>query len=94
VSLCICAQTLIIWCCDHTILTLIFYFYYYDFCINTIQSFGSQQWNTSFSVQALLATGLTEEIGPVLAKGHDFIKKSQVCLIFLIDNVVVTVYYL
>ncbi|KAI4331129.1 hypothetical protein MLD38_029346 [Melastoma candidum] len=43
-----------------------------------MQSFGSQQWDTGFAVQALLACNLTNEIGPVLAKGHDFIKKSQV----------------
>ncbi|KAK7832933.1 beta-amyrin synthase [Quercus suber] len=41
-------------------------------------SFGSQSWDTGFSIQALLASDLTNEIGPVLAKGHDFIKKSQV----------------
>ncbi|GAU38830.1 hypothetical protein TSUD_356810 [Trifolium subterraneum] len=40
---------------------------------------GSQTWDASFATKALLATGLIEEIGPILAKGHDFIKKSQVC---------------
>ncbi|WJX81363.1 Beta-amyrin synthase [Trifolium repens] len=44
----------------------------------TMQSFGSQEWDAGFAVQALLATNLIEEIGPALAKGHDFIKKSQV----------------
>ncbi|XP_045794429.1 beta-amyrin synthase-like isoform X2 [Trifolium pratense] len=44
----------------------------------TMQSFGSQEWDADFAVQALLATNLIEEIGPALAKGHDFIKKSQV----------------
>jgi len=48
-----------------------------------MQSFGSQEWDAGFAVQAFLATNLIEEIGPTLAKGHDFIKKSQVCLIFL-----------
>ncbi|XP_024032006.1 beta-amyrin synthase-like [Morus notabilis] len=43
-----------------------------------MQSFGSQEWDTGFAVQALLACNLTHEIGPTLAKGHDFIKKSQV----------------
>ncbi|GMI91956.1 beta-amyrin synthase [Hibiscus trionum] len=43
-----------------------------------MQSFGSQQWDTGFAVQALLASNLTDEIGPVLNRGHDFIKKSQV----------------
>ncbi|KAM3749858.1 hypothetical protein ACB098_05G217500 [Castanea mollissima] len=40
-------------------------------------SFGSQSWNTGFSIQALLASDLIDEIGPVLAKGHEFIKRSQ-----------------
>ncbi|KAI5392257.1 hypothetical protein KIW84_076878 [Lathyrus oleraceus] len=44
----------------------------------TMQSFGSQEWDAGFAVQALLATNLIEEIKPALAKGHDFIKKSQV----------------
>nr|A8C980.1 RecName: Full=Germanicol synthase; Short=RsM1 [Rhizophora stylosa]BAF80441.1 multifunctional triterpene synthase [Rhizophora stylosa] len=43
-----------------------------------MQSFGSQQWDTGFAIQALLATNLTDEIGGVLRRGHDFIKKSQV----------------
>ncbi|GLT55102.1 hypothetical protein SLA2020_282510 [Shorea laevis] len=43
-----------------------------------IQSFGSQAWDTSFTIQALLSSELIDEIGPTLAKGHDFIKKSQV----------------
>ncbi|KAH1257902.1 Beta-amyrin synthase [Glycine max] len=44
----------------------------------TMQSFGSQEWDAGFAVQALLATKLIDEIGHSLAKGHDFIKKSQV----------------
>ncbi|XVF07082.1 hypothetical protein REPUB_Repub06bG0106800 [Reevesia pubescens] len=36
------------------------------------------QWDTGFAIQALLASNLTDEIGPVLKRGHDFIKKSQV----------------
>ncbi|XP_050383909.1 beta-amyrin synthase-like isoform X3 [Argentina anserina] len=43
-----------------------------------MQSFGSQEWDTSFAIQALIASNLTDEIGPTLASGHDFIKKSQV----------------
>ncbi|KAB2631898.1 beta-amyrin synthase-like [Pyrus ussuriensis x Pyrus communis] len=43
-----------------------------------MQSFGSQQWDTGFVIQALLASNLTDEIAPTLARGHDFIKKSQV----------------
>ena len=43
-----------------------------------MQSFGSQSWDTSFTIEALLASDLINEIGPVLARGHDYIKKSQV----------------
>uniref|UniRef100_A0A2N9H1S6 Squalene cyclase C-terminal domain-containing protein n=1 Tax=Fagus sylvatica TaxID=28930 RepID=A0A2N9H1S6_FAGSY len=43
-----------------------------------MHSFGSQLWDTSLAIQAFLATDLTNEIGPTLARGHDFIKKSQV----------------
>nr|XP_043627480.1 beta-amyrin synthase 1-like isoform X2 [Erigeron canadensis] len=43
-----------------------------------MQSFGSQQWDAGFAIQALLATDLTEEIGCTLKKGHEFIKASQV----------------
>ena len=43
-----------------------------------IQGFGSQLWDAAFAIQALLASNLIDEIGPTLAKGHDFIKKSQV----------------
>ncbi|GLU21884.1 hypothetical protein SLE2022_379960 [Rubroshorea leprosula] len=44
----------------------------------TVQSFGSQLWDACFAIQALLASNLIDEIGPVLKRGHDFIKKSQV----------------
>ena len=44
-----------------------------------MQSFGSQEWDCGFSVQALLASNLSlDEIGPALKKGHFFIKESQV----------------
>ncbi|XAR69578.1 Beta-amyrin synthase [Bertholletia excelsa] len=43
-----------------------------------MQSFGSQQWDTGFAVQALLACNLLDETRETLRRGHDFIKKSQV----------------
>ncbi|XP_074268311.1 beta-amyrin synthase-like [Silene latifolia] len=44
-----------------------------------MQSFGSQQWDCGFAVQALLATNLSlDDIGPDLKKAHFFIKESQV----------------
>ncbi|KAL8125225.1 beta-amyrin synthase 1-like [Apium graveolens] len=43
-----------------------------------MQSFGSQQWDTGFGLQALLATGLADELGPTLKRGHEFVKASQV----------------
>ena len=51
-----------------------------------MQSFGSQQWDTGFAIQALLASNLVDEIGPTLARGHDFIKKSQVCFSILLPS--------
>ncbi|KAI9115817.1 hypothetical protein K1719_013486 [Acacia pycnantha] len=44
----------------------------------TMQSFGSQTWDAGFTTQALLATGLIEELAPALARAHYFIKESQV----------------
>ncbi|XP_028768530.1 beta-amyrin synthase-like [Neltuma alba] len=44
----------------------------------TMQSFGSQTWDAGFAIQALLATNLIEDIAPTLARGHYFIKESQV----------------
>ncbi|KAL8254465.1 hypothetical protein R6Q59_032686, partial [Mikania micrantha] len=43
-----------------------------------MQTFGSQLWDTSLAIQALLATDLTHDIAPILKKGYDFIKASQV----------------
>ena len=43
-----------------------------------MQSFGSQVWDAGFAIQALLASDLTDEIGPTLMKGHYFMKHSQV----------------
>ncbi|WJZ95700.1 hypothetical protein VitviT2T_014448 [Vitis vinifera] len=42
------------------------------------QTFGSQEWDTGFALQAPLACNMTDEIGPTLKKGHEFIKESQV----------------
>ncbi|KAI9115663.1 hypothetical protein K1719_013332 [Acacia pycnantha] len=47
----------------------------------TMQSFGSQTWDASLAIQALIATDLIEDIAPTLARGHYFIKESQI-----IDN--------
>ncbi|XP_060671355.1 beta-amyrin synthase 1-like [Ziziphus jujuba] len=44
----------------------------------TMQSFGSQTWDVSLSIQALLAANVSNEIGPVLKKAHEFLKMSQV----------------
>nr|XP_048333124.1 lupeol synthase-like isoform X2 [Ziziphus jujuba var. spinosa] len=44
----------------------------------TTQSFGSQTWDASLSVQALLAANISNEIGPILKKAHEFLKMSQV----------------
>lgn len=46
-----------------------------------MQSFGSQMWDASFAIQALLAANLNDELGSVLKKGHDFLKKSQVSVL-------------
>ncbi|KAK1408585.1 hypothetical protein QVD17_40485 [Tagetes erecta] len=43
-----------------------------------MQSFGSQTWDASLAIQALLAADIVLDIEPVLKKGHDFIKASQV----------------
>ncbi|XP_052310548.1 lupeol synthase isoform X4 [Populus trichocarpa] len=43
-----------------------------------MQSFGSQVWDTSLALQALIASNLSEETGPALKEGHSFIKNSQV----------------
>lgn len=43
-----------------------------------MQSFGSQLWDTSLAIQALLASNMSNETAHVLKKGHDFIKRSQV----------------
>nr|WQY91011.1 OSC2 [Euphorbia humifusa] len=43
-----------------------------------MQSFGSQVWDTSLGLQALIASNLLDEIGSTLKEGHHFIKNSQV----------------
>ncbi|KAL4585020.1 hypothetical protein LXL04_009633 [Taraxacum kok-saghyz] len=44
----------------------------------TVQSFGSQQWDSSLSVLALIDCNMIDETGSTLKKGHEFIKNSQV----------------
>uniref|UniRef100_K4BS31 Squalene cyclase C-terminal domain-containing protein n=1 Tax=Solanum lycopersicum TaxID=4081 RepID=K4BS31_SOLLC len=39
---------------------------------------GSQSWDTSFAIQAIISTDLVEEYGPTLRKAHTFMKDSQV----------------
>lgn len=39
---------------------------------------GSQLWDVSFAVQAILATNLVDECRSMLKKVHDFIKNTQV----------------
>ncbi|TQE12511.1 hypothetical protein C1H46_001902 [Malus baccata] len=43
-----------------------------------MQSFGSQVWDASMAIQALPAGNLNNELGSVLTKGHEFLKKSQI----------------
>ncbi|RVW62838.1 Beta-amyrin synthase [Vitis vinifera] len=47
------------------------------------KTFGNQEWETGFALQPLLACNMTDEIGPTLKKGHEFIKESQVCVLTL-----------
>ncbi|KAK4493264.1 hypothetical protein RD792_017858 [Penstemon davidsonii] len=46
-----------------------------------LQGIGSQLWDATFSIQAILSTNLSEEYGPTLRKAHNFIKASQVALL-------------
>ncbi|XVE98878.1 hypothetical protein REPUB_Repub03eG0147100 [Reevesia pubescens] len=39
---------------------------------------GSQLWDVSFSIQAILATNLVEEYGSMLKKANNFVKNTQV----------------
>ncbi|KAJ0984141.1 hypothetical protein J5N97_002497 [Dioscorea zingiberensis] len=43
-----------------------------------MQAIGNQLWETAFTVQAIVATDLSEEFGPSLKKAHDFIKNTQI----------------
>ncbi|KAL5728620.1 myb-like DNA-binding protein bas1 [Ranunculus cassubicifolius] len=43
-----------------------------------MQGLTSQNWDTSFGIQALLVSNLHDEIWNTLKKGHEYIKKSQV----------------
>ncbi|XP_062158953.1 lupeol synthase-like isoform X2 [Alnus glutinosa] len=42
------------------------------------QSFGSQMWDASLAIQAILSCNLNEEYWPTLRKAHEFVKASQV----------------
>lgn len=43
-----------------------------------MQGCGSQTWDTGLAIQALLASDVIDEIGEVLAKAHNYLKKAQV----------------
>ncbi|KAL5731423.1 beta-amyrin synthase [Ranunculus cassubicifolius] len=43
-----------------------------------VQNVGSQTWDTSFALQAILASTLVDEFADTLQKGYEFIKISQV----------------
>lgn len=43
-----------------------------------IQSFGSQSWDATLAMEALLSCNITHEIGSALNKGHQYIKNAQV----------------
>ncbi|KAI4332357.1 hypothetical protein L6164_017274 [Bauhinia variegata] len=43
----------------------------------SVQAGTSQIWDACFSIQALLATNLIEEMAPTLTKAHEFLKKCQ-----------------
>ncbi|CBI30893.3 unnamed protein product, partial [Vitis vinifera] len=42
-----------------------------------VQGFGSQLWDTSLCIQVILESGMVEEYGTTLKKGHDYVKLSQ-----------------
>ena len=43
-----------------------------------MQSFGSQMWDVTFAIQAILSCNLNEEYWSTLRKSHEFVKASQV----------------
>ncbi|WJZ96774.1 hypothetical protein VitviT2T_015426 [Vitis vinifera] len=47
-----------------------------------VQGFGSQLWDTSLCIQVILESGMVEEYGTTLKKGHDYVKLSQVSYLF------------
>lgn len=61
-------------------------FWLWYFLFIYMQSFGSQVWDASMAIQALLAGNLNDELGSVLAKGHEFLKKSQVSVLECYDS--------
>lgn len=69
------------------VLTLILSFIY-------MQSFGSQVWDASVAIQALLAGNLNNELGSVLTKGHEFLKKSQVSVLKCYDSLFLLFYFI
>ncbi|KAK7324344.1 hypothetical protein VNO77_27877 [Canavalia gladiata] len=42
-----------------------------------IMSFGSQLWDATFAIQAILSRDLSEEYGPTLRKSHNFVNASR-----------------
>ncbi|XP_019178856.1 PREDICTED: dammarenediol II synthase-like [Ipomoea nil] len=44
----------------------------------TMHSFGSQNWDSTFATQAIIASGMVEEYGDCLKKAQFYIKESQV----------------
>ncbi|KAK1575302.1 hypothetical protein Q3G72_004312 [Acer saccharum] len=56
-----------LWCYGRTVYTSMAYLYG-----------KSQAWDACLAMEALLAANLTDEIGPTLAKGFEFLKKSQI----------------
>lgn len=45
-----------------------------------LQSLGSQLWDATLAIQAIISCDLSEEYGPTLRKAHHFVKASQVRL--------------
>ncbi|KAI5669085.1 hypothetical protein M9H77_18938 [Catharanthus roseus] len=43
-----------------------------------VQNMGSQLWDTAFTTQAIIASGLIDEYGKTLKNAHHFIKETQI----------------
>ncbi|KAI3443471.1 hypothetical protein Pfo_000136 [Paulownia fortunei] len=43
-----------------------------------LQTFGSQTWDTSLAIQAILSSNFAEEYGPTLRKAYSYLRASQV----------------